>query len=355
MEFQQGFTIVGSVCVVLLGLLAVFFATVPSRLILGNRLFAAFLCLAAVDASGWISWGGVSEPAFVSSLRLSFTFLQMPVLWLYVTAMSFSDFRLRPDHLWHAVPSVILAAVPLFEPDALAVPTILAALHVQYYIYIAAAFFTLFRFRTIYRDNFSDASTRTSVWLLHLCLVSLAAHSCALFKSVAGIISASFPPVLNFLVALIALVATIWIAAQALYQPDLFRSIESKAAAPLRRGHTQSFDKSADIDRLLDHMRHNAPFTDPNLSLKKLARQVSMPERDLSVLINSGLGQSFFEFINAYRIDRAAELLSDRTRDGMSILDVLYEVGFNSKSSFNTAFRRRLGSTPSEYRRMQTK
>jgi transcriptional regulator GlxA family with amidase domain len=112
---------------------------------------------------------------------------------------------------------------------------------------------------------------------------------------------------------------------------------------------------AAELERLLEHMRVNAPFVDANLSVKKLARQISMPARDLSVLINNGLGQSFFEFVNAYRIDRAAEILGDHTRNQTSVLDVLYEVGFNSKSSFNTAFKRRLGHTPSAYRRMRMK
>ncbi|MDV6329999.1 helix-turn-helix domain-containing protein [Asticcacaulis sp. 201] len=353
MEYQQGLTIIGSVCVVLLVLLAIFFATVPSPLTRANRLFAAFLFLAAVDASGWTSWGDASESAIVSSLRLGLTFLQMPVLWLYVTAAAFSSFRLRPGYLWHAAPAVVVAGVLLLA-GASAVPAVLVALHVQYYIYIAAAFLVLRRFNTIYRDNFSDASTRTSVWLAHLCWVSLIAHSFGLIKGVAGMMSVPFAPVMTVGVPLIALIVTIWIAAQALYQPDLFRRVDAKVETP-RQVRAPSSEMSADIDRLLDHMRRTAPFTDPNLSLKKLARQMSMPARDLSVLINSGLGQSFFEFINAHRIDRAAELLSDPTRAGMSILDVLYDVGFNSKSSFNTAFRRRIGRTPSEYRRMQAK
>lgn len=350
MEYQQGLTIIGSVCVVLLLLLAGFFATVRSSLTLSNRLFAGFLLLTAVDLSGWIS--GLDEP-LIAALRLSLTFLQMPVLLLYVSAACFSDFRLRPAHMWHAVPFVVALQLLLF-PRMTNMPVqvvLLAGLHGQYYLYIAAAFLTLWRFRVIFRDTCADPDSRTFSWLFQLCIASLIAHTFVLARGLALLVGAPVVQILNVVVSLIALAVTVWFAAKALYQPNLFRRVEAQTETPAKPTYELTIDASADLDRLRDHMRRNAPFVDANLSLKKLARQMSMPARDLSVLINGGLGQSFFEFINAYRIDRAAEMLSDPARSEMSVLDVLYEVGFNSKSSFNTAFKRRIGQTPSAYRR----
>ncbi len=344
MGHQEGLTIIGGVCVVLLVLLAVFFATVRSTLTLGNRLFAGFLVLTAVDLSGWIAW-----PAgpVVSILRLSLTFLQMPVLLLYVSAACFSDFRLRPAHLWHAVPFAAVTLLLWLFPAQLA--AVLAALHMQFYLYITAAFLTLRRFRALFRDQFADTSSRTFAWLFQLCLAATVAHTLLLAKGLAA------SPALSVLVPLAALAITVWIAAKALYQPDLFRRVEAHPGGDVKPARPLKAEAGADLERLRDHMRRNAPFADANLSLKKLARQMSLPERDLSVLINSGAGQSFFEFINAYRVDRAAEILGDPTRTDMSVLDVLYEVGFNSKSSFNTAFKRRIGQTPSDYRRTRMK
>ena len=353
MGYPESLTVIGSVCVVLLLLLAVFFATVPSRLALSNRIFAGFLLLTAIDLSGWIPW--LSGP-LISAVRLSLTFLQMPVLLLYVTAACFSDFRLRLTHLWHAVPFVVAIGLLVVSPAKL--PTtavVLAGLHLQYYLYIAAAFLALWRYRTIVRDNFADAAGRTFAWLLQLCLASLIAHSFALARGVAGWMAAPIAPMLTIAVSLIALAVIVWFAAKALYQPDLFRRVETQADAPVKMARVRAPETSGELARLIDHMRRNAPFTDANLSLNKLARQMAMPARTLSEVINDGLGQSFFEFVNAYRIDRAAEILSDPACDDMSVLDVLYDVGFNSKSSFNTAFKRRIGRTPSEYRRLRPK
>ena len=95
----------------------------------------------------------------------------------------------------------------------------------------------------------------------------------------------------------------------------------------------------------------NEPFLNPTLSISNLAQQLHLPTRDLSVLINQDLNQHFFDFINAYRITKAKEILKDTSRSKLTILEILYEVGFNSKSSFNTAFKKHTGLTPTQFRK----
>ncbi len=71
----------------------------------------------------------------------------------------------------------------------------------------------------------------------------------------------------------------------------------------------------------------------------------------LSQAINEGLGKNFFEFINRYRIEEAKRLLTDPADKKITVLEVLYQVGFNSKSSFNTVFKKQTGLTPSEFKK----
>jgi AraC-like DNA-binding protein len=63
-----------------------------------------------------------------------------------------------------------------------------------------------------------------------------------------------------------------------------------------------------------------------------------MNSRDLSILINQNLNQHFFDFINKYRIIEAMNILKNPAKKELTVLEILYEVGFNSKSSFNTGF-----------------
>jgi AraC-like DNA-binding protein len=63
------------------------------------------------------------------------------------------------------------------------------------------------------------------------------------------------------------------------------------------------------------------------------------------------LQQNFFDFINRYRIEEAQRLLTDPPDKKITVLEVLYECGFNSKSSFNTLFKKHTGLTPSEFKK----
>src|SRR3546814_13921561 len=75
-----------------------------------------------------------------------------------------------------------------------------------------------------------------------------------------------------------------------------------------------------------------------------------MGQRELSCLINQQLGVHFFDFVNRYRVEKAAAVLIDPAKHEMSVLEIAFETGFNTKSSFNAAFSKHLGSTPTEYR-----
>ena len=73
----------------------------------------------------------------------------------------------------------------------------------------------------------------------------------------------------------------------------------------------------------------------------------------LSELINRAFNQNFFDFINSYRIEEAKKMLTYDSDERRTVLEVLYDSGFNSKSAFNNAFKRNTGITPTEYRKHQ--
>jgi len=99
------------------------------------------------------------------------------------------------------------------------------------------------------------------------------------------------------------------------------------------------------------YMAEEKPFLNPSLTIQDVSRDIQIPTRELSLLINHTLQQHFFDFINAYRIENAMTILDDTAMNKVTILEILYQVGFNSKSSFNTAFKKHTGLTPTEYRK----
>ncbi len=103
------------------------------------------------------------------------------------------------------------------------------------------------------------------------------------------------------------------------------------------------------IEKVNLYMTEEMPYLDSELKLSVLSNEIGINKRFISQAINEREKQNFNEYVNSYRVDHAIEILNDAKRD-IRIFEVMYEVGFNSKSSFNTSFKRITGQTPTEYR-----
>jgi AraC-like DNA-binding protein len=82
---------------------------------------------------------------------------------------------------------------------------------------------------------------------------------------------------------------------------------------------------------------------------------LNVSPHNLSEVINSKLKQNFYELVNGYRVEEVKRKLQSPEYDMYSILGIAYESGFNSKTSFNTIFKKYVGQTPSDYKRMNVK
>lgn len=116
--------------------------------------------------------------------------------------------------------------------------------------------------------------------------------------------------------------------------------------------------KLVDYEKLQQHrielselMSSKKPFLDPEISLVKLAKEMDCTPHLLSYIINNGFDENFYQFINRFRIDEAKKLILDPKKNHLSLLGIGYEVGFNSKSVFNTTFKKTTQQTPSEYKK----
>jgi AraC-like DNA-binding protein len=86
----------------------------------------------------------------------------------------------------------------------------------------------------------------------------------------------------------------------------------------------------------------------PSLTLRKLSDMTGIAENNISQVLNMKIGMGYYDFINYWRIQSACEKLKQSNN---SLLDITYAVGFNSRSTFNLAFKKHTGKTPSEYRK----
>lgn len=109
--------------------------------------------------------------------------------------------------------------------------------------------------------------------------------------------------------------------------------------------------KFADLKvKLQDFMIKEKPFLNPELTLKELAVQFGVSRNQLSYLINNIFNNNFYLFVNEFRVEHVKELMTQDKQKKMKILALAYDAGFNSKSTFNSVFKKTTGLTPSEYR-----
>jgi AraC-like DNA-binding protein len=105
------------------------------------------------------------------------------------------------------------------------------------------------------------------------------------------------------------------------------------------------------IEKLQQYMKNEKPFLDPELSLSTLAKAMGINRNQLSQLINAGIGENFYDFINKYRVEEVKRLMVDPQKQNYNLLGMALEAGFKSKSTFNLIFKRFTGLTPTEYRK----
>lgn len=132
--------------------------------------------------------------------------------------------------------------------------------------------------------------------------------------------------------------------------PETFRIIQAAARNIRYERSKLSPERIEECLRHLDSlMADKRLYLDSDLVLEDLARQVELTPHQLSELINIHLGKNFAWYVNSFRVESAKQMLERNPE--MSIINVAYESGFNSKSVFNASFRSQTGKTPSQYRR----
>lgn len=102
--------------------------------------------------------------------------------------------------------------------------------------------------------------------------------------------------------------------------------------------------------KLTELMDTQKPFLNDSFSLPVLAKMLAVSPHHLSQILNEKLGQSFFDYTAAYRIREAQQLLSSPENAHIKIEEIAEMVGYNSKSAFNTSFKKIVGQTPSQFR-----
>lgn len=217
------------------------------------------------------------------------------------------------------------------------------------FAYLVAAFRLLRRHMKRAPELFSNIEDTSLSWARWVLLILSAAWLWGVAKSSGSVLGIA--PVWQEAVASMLEIA--WVGALAYFgvlQRPIFNTQRKSPPPPVQKYSRSALDRERMqriAEKLTLAMTEEKLFEDSSLSLRDLSDRLGVSENYISQTLNDMLSRNFFDFVNAARVDEAKRLL--RACE-MSVLEVALTVGFNSRSTFNVAFKKHAGMTPSQFR-----
>lgn len=223
--------------------------------------------------------------------------------------------------------------------------------------YAGWAGWVIWQYRKQANDNLANFNPMAFNWLLTLQVLAFLVWT---LKTIASFIL--YAPLLVNDIANLVLVGVVYLIATMQWRNPQFFTISNLAEARLAEAcdDTKETQKSVEgeldpdiraelFETISNRVENGELYLDGDLSLSRLASLTGVNRHHLSEVLNKHAGKNFYEFINDYRIDFVRKRLADDS--GQTILDIAFEAGFTSKSTFNAVFKQFTGETPSQYRR----
>ncbi len=294
---------------------------------------------------------------------LVFGLIYGPIIYFYSLAVIHQGFKWRPIYYAHFVPALFLllwiigvdinrVSTPKTE---FLITLIFTGVQTVSYLYFSNRNVSFYK--SLIKQNKTQYNVDEFNWLRFF-INTLALLFLAIFvESFLGLAQYDF---YDYSLLLLEGVLLYIITAFILYtirRPEAFiagftsHEIEISKDQQLRYANSTLSAEEAEVylEKLLGRIENEKLYLDAELSLQKLSEQLNLPARHLSQVINERLDRNFFDFINEYRVKEAERLFHER--EDSRVFEVMYDVGFNSRSSFYSAFKKFTGVTPSQFKK----
>jgi len=142
-------------------------------------------------------------------------------------------------------------------------------------------------------------------------------------------------------------------AIQIMNSSGYYNQVSSFLEVPTLKYQKSSLDEATKeiiLKGIEQQMKVEKYFKSSTASLSGLAKSINESSHHVSQVINEKLNQSFFEMLASYRVEEAKAILKTELGKKLTIEEIAEQVGYNSKSAFNTAFKKITSQTPSEFR-----
>lgn len=306
-----------------------------------------------------------------------FILLIGPGLWYYVKTLTTQNFRPKAIQLIHLLPFVIVSIIFLVKiyiiPDGEKIlfdaneglrkgyiyPMVMFMIATSNIGYTIAGLLLLRQYQKRILFYYSHTETLDLKWLYRLLLMALFFYALISSLYITDYLLNLMPyGLLQGLGFTFISLFSVLLGYFGLRQGNLFNPYMNLDLLKISDKTTDSYSKpitgkdEAFVHRLLDYMKTQKPFLNPEINLAGLSEQLGVSPEYLSEIINSRLNKNFFDFINHYRIEEFKELCKNPQSKNYTIIGLAFDCGFNSKATFNRVFKKNVGVTPSEYCRM---
>lgn len=295
------------------------------------------------------------ELRYLAHLASTTVFLAPPLLFFYYQSLTNISFRFSSTMIKHAIPFLLIFLVMvyeiafqsnhlfLFHPFGIALLSILFAQNILYLHFIS---------KQELDAAFKKSGNIRTKWLRIL-------FQCVFFVFVFKLITFILWNVFGFIKICMLFTGLFFILSFIIINIlVLFGLFNPEILSHYVKYQNSSIDKKKNdrcYKNLLELIVEKELYKDSLLSLLRLSRQLNVSEKQLSQIINENAGTNFNDFVNGYRIKEAQRLISCKEKETINILQIAYEVGFNSKSTFNSSFKKFTNVTPSEFRKRNQK
>ncbi len=353
-------------------LLVIFQTILPVKNRLANYLLAMLLMsIAVASACVLVLWNDdvglfpLFDETLLPFFLVAAQLLKGPLLLFYVIALTQDAFVLSRRHMLHLIPVLIalfwliifqinssdLRFRDLNQTDQQIANAVWHFIKVMPFFYGLAAVYRVKLYRISLHNQYSTFSPTEPSWLNILSLGFLFSWSFSiLVHLVANIIGGESPQVADLFG--ITENYVIFILINALFINSVVHAHQLLTTKP-EVNKDKIIEKITDlaIQKVQDGMEVQKFFLKQNLNIEEFSKRINLPVKEVSAVINKHYNTNFFEFMNSYRVEEAKRLLSDTDK---TVMDVLLEAGFNSKSAFHRFFSRLVGMSPTEYRKQHS-
>jgi AraC-like DNA-binding protein len=314
----------------------------------------------------------------LSFFPFSNNFTWGPLIWLYVQSVTDRHFRWSPRFYKHFLPALLYYVIHFgvwFLPQATKdvlfkqmpfwhmVTVLEASFYGFAFWYLRRSWLRYHDYRRLLDTEYSNMGQVTLAWLRNFIYGFCAYFGIDLCFGITGIfVSVGYTEAywleLIRAIHLYYISVTGWAFAQKSLVP--FQYLETRAAEVATQQHlpTEKMPPKPLIapdelanrrQRLEQYMQSEKPWLDADLTLSQLSSQLSLNTTQLSYLVNQGFEKNFNDFVNHYRVEAVKQKMNDPSAAHLSLLGIAFECGFNSKATFNRAFKKLTGSAPTAF------